>query len=195
MIRSAFAVAAVLAFAGVVRAEDKAALGQEVKDFALTCACSGKEVKLSDLKGKVVVVNFINYGCPVSRDYDNRFAKFTNDYKDKGVVVLHIDSVNGNTVEVVKEQAEKANLGAPVLKDEGNVIADYFEARVTPHVYVIGKDGKLAYRGSFDDGKGKGFENVTKHYVKDAVDALLAGSEVPVKETKAFGCGIKRVKK
>lgn len=177
--------------AAVVMAADKAKLGEPVADFALTCVCSGKEVKLSDFKGKVVLVNFINYKCPVSVAYDNRFAEFAKTYGDKGVVTLHIDPTAPNKAADIKEQAEKANLGAPVLQDVGNKVADYFDARVTPHVYIIDKEGKLAYVGSFDD-KQKG---PTKHYAKDAVDALLAGKAVEVKETKAFGCGIKRVSK
>jgi peroxiredoxin len=192
----AFASAVVLSVAAAARAEVPAgyAIGDAAKDFALTCAVSGKEFKLADHKGKVVVVNFINRNCPVSLEYDERLAAFAAEYKDKGVVFVHIDSVAGdrNTVEAVKEHAVEKKLNAPVLKDTGNKVADQFGARVTPHVFVLDKEGKLAYKGSFDDGKGEGHKNVSKHYVKDAVDALLAGKAVEVKETKPFGCGIKR---
>ena len=73
------------------------------------------------------------------------------------------------------------------------MVADYFAARVTPHMYVIDKNGVLVYRGSFDDNADEA--KVAKHYIADAVTAALAGSAVAVPETKAFGCGISRVSK
>jgi thiol-disulfide isomerase/thioredoxin len=194
-IRAAFAG---LLIAGAALAQDSGEsvdIDQVVKDFTLTDVVSGKPVKLSDFKGKVVVINFISYKCPVSLAYDERLAKFAADRRKSNVVVLHIDSNEPNLPEEAKKHAEEVGLGAPVLRDSGNRMADYFAARTTPHAFVIDAAGKLAYRGPFDNGRGKRWATVDKHYVADAVDALLAGKAPPVRDVSSFGCIIRRARK
>jgi peroxiredoxin len=170
-------------------------LDQIVKDFTLTDAVGDKPVKLSDFRGKVVVINFISYKCPVSLAYDKRMARLAADYKGRNVAVLHLDSNENNRIEDMRTHAREAELAAPVLRDEGNRIADYFGAKTTPHVFVIDQAGKLAYRGPFDNGRGKGWATVDKHYVRNAVDALLAGKPVETRDVSSFGCIIRRVRK
>ncbi len=80
-----------------------------------------------------------------------------------------------------------------MLKDINNVEADRFAAEFTPHVFVIGRDSKIIYRGAIDDSRPA--DKVTKTYLKDVLNAALEGKALPYTDTKAFGCTIKRVKK
>jgi hypothetical protein len=104
--------------------------------------------------------------------------------------------INANKQESAAEVADHAKSHGfpfPVLKDEGNVQADAFGAQVTPEVYVYDPAWTLRYHGRIDeDMKG---DHVASPDLRNALDALLAGKDVPAKETKAFGCSIKRVEK
>jgi hypothetical protein len=93
----------------------------------------------------------------------------------------------------VASHARANDFGFPVLKDEGSRIADRFEAKVTPEVFVMNEKGICVYHGPIDNNQNVG--SVTKKYLTDTLDAVLAGKEVPVKEVRAFGCGIKRAAK
>ena len=90
----------------------------------------------------------------------------------------------------IKEHMAKVGAQYPVLKDSGSKVADMYAARVTPHMYVIDAEGVLRYKGAFDDSQKE--DKVTKHYVADALKALLAGTSVATSETPAKGCTIKR---
>ena len=101
--------------------------------------------------------------------------------------------INSNKAELSPEVAEHAKtngLGFPILKDEGHKIADRFDAKVTPEAYVISAAGELVYHGQVDNKQDE--SSVTQTGLKDALDAVLAGKPVPVAQTRAFGCGIKR---
>jgi hypothetical protein len=104
--------------------------------------------------------------------------------------------VNSNRAELADEVAshsEQHGFTFPVVKDPDNVKADFFGARVTPEVFVYDADWKLRYHGRIDDDQ-KG-DKITSKDTRAALDAVLAGKDVPVAETKAFGCSIKRVAK
>ena len=155
---------------------------------------NGKEFSLSDFKeSKAIVVMFIATQCPVSNDYNERMAKVYAEYKDKGVTFLGINSNKQEDVEEIKEHAAENGLDFIILKDNNNVIADVFEASFTPEIYVLSPGFELLYHGRIDDSRKK--SNVEKQDLRLALDEILAGKEVSVKKTKAFGCTIKRVKK
>ncbi|HRE21806.1 MAG TPA: redoxin domain-containing protein, partial [Rhabdaerophilum sp.] len=91
----------------------------------------------------------------------------------------------------IQAHIDEAKIPYPIVKDSGNKLADAVGARVTPEIYVIGKDGKLAYHGAPDDRAGP-TETPKAHYLKDALDALTTGKAVEKSTVKAWGCGIKR---
>ena len=93
----------------------------------------------------------------------------------------------------MKEHAAENGLDFIILKDYNNVVADQFDASFTPEVYVLNPKLELLYHGRIDDSREAG--KVEKNDLKAALDEILTGTEVSVKETKAFGCSIKRVKK
>lgn len=166
-------------------------LGETVPDFQLSDT-TGKVTKLSDLKGKIVMIHFWSATCPFVARYEERIQQITKDYVDKGVIVLGIDSNVNETQDQIQKVASERNVNYPILIDKGNSIADQFGALTTPHVFLIDREGKLIYEGSVDD-QGWGEDNpVTKHYAKDAIEALIAGNPISNPSTQTFGCTVKR---
>jgi peroxiredoxin len=154
---------------------------------------NGKEHALSDFsESKAIVIMFIATQCPVSNDYNERMAKIYADYKDKNIAFVGINSNKQEDVEEIKEHAAENGLDFIVLKDWENKIADVFEASFTPEIYVLSTKFELLYHGRIDDSRKE--SKVEKQDLRTALDEILAGKEVTVTETKAFGCTIKRVK-
>ena len=119
--------------------------------------------------------------------------KIHKEYSEKGITFIGINSNKEETVEEIKEHAKKNNLSFIILKDFRNIIADKFKASFTPEVYVLNSDFELLYHGRIDDSRK--IKNVKSEDLRKALDEILAGKEVSVKNTKAFGCTIKRVEK
>jgi peroxiredoxin len=169
-------------------------IGDKLEPFALKDATSGKDVDLKGAAGKkATVLMFIATQCPVSNDYNERMAALAKDYTGKGVAFVGINSNKQEAADEVADHAKKNGFSFPVLKDPDNVKADFFGARVTPEVYVYDADWKLRYHGRIDDKRNVG--EVASKDLATALDAMIAGKDVPVAETKAFGCTIKRVTK
>lgn len=169
------------------------AVGDKLTPFKLPQAV-GPELDLASLSGKkAVVILFIATQCPISNAYNERMAALAREYSSKGVTFVGINSNKQESAAEVVDHAKKNGFDFVLLKDPGNVQADRFGARVTPEAYVFDGGWTLRYHGRLDeDRSGK---NVTSPDLRNALDALLAGREIAVKETKAFGCTIKRVDK
>lgn len=170
-----------------------ATVGKSMPAFVLN-DIDGKKHGFADYAGKIVVVEFDNIGCPYSRGTDPDLIALAQGYAPKGVVVLGIDSNTTNTPADIKKYATEKGKTYPILKDPENKYADAVGAKTTPEVYVIDKDGKLAYHGAFDDRAQPDKKGKTP-YVENAVKALLDGKSIDPKEVKSWGCGIKRVTK
>jgi peroxiredoxin len=166
------------------------ALGSVVPDFALPDA-DGHEHTLASLKGKNgTVLIFMATRCPVSNGYNARMEKLAADYAPRGVNVVGINANSNEPAEEVKQHASEKGLTFTILKDKGNVVADRFDAQVTPETYLLDSSGKLVYHGPIDNSRNP--ETITSNYLRDAVEAVLAGKPVQKSEAKAFGCTIKR---
>jgi len=153
---------------------------------------NGKNHSLSDYKDSVaMVILFIATECPVSNAYNQRMENIYNEYGPKGFAFLGINSNKAEFVDRIKEHAEDNSLTFPILKDENNVIADMFEASVTPEAYVLGSEFEILYHGRIDNSRNES-EVISKDLEK-ALDEILSGIQVSKKETKAFGCTIKRI--
>jgi len=161
----------------------------------------GKSVKLSGFKNKVVVLEWLNYGCPfVQKHYESgNMQKIQTDYTKKGVVWLSvISSAPGkegySTPEKAeKDRADKKSAATHVLFDTDGKVGKSYGAQTTPHMYVIGKDGKLLYQGAIDDHASTDVEDIpkSKNYVVAALDEVLAGKKVTNPSSKAYGCSVK----
>lgn len=177
-----------------------AAVGDAAPDFTAQAA-SGKTVHLSDYKGKIVVLEWTNGECPfVRKHYDSgNMQKLQKAAAEKGVVWLSVNSsAKGKqghvdataALALIKErQAAPAEL---LLDDEGK-LGRLYGAKATPHMFVIGKDGVLAYAGAIDDKPSTNPADVAsaKNYVTAALEALDSGKLPEVQQTAAYGCGVK----
>jgi len=167
------------------------AIGEKLQPFKLNDA-TGKTVDLGRLPGRqAVVLMFIATQCPVSNAYNERMAALAREYGAKGVAFVGINSNRQESVEEIAGHAVQHGFAFPILKDVGNVQADHFGAQVTPEIYVYDPGWVLRYHGRIDDDRSGA--NVKSQDLRNALDAVLAGRAVPVAETKAFGCTIKRV--
>ncbi|MCA1901030.1 MAG: redoxin domain-containing protein, partial [Candidatus Hydrogenedens sp.] len=165
-------------------------IGEVMPDFKLK-DYDGKEHSLSQYKGKIVVIEFCSQECPYSRGADPDLINLHAKYSPKGVVFLGIDSNFETTPEEIKKYALEVKKPYPILKDVENKYADAVKAKVTPEIFIIDKDGKIAYHGAFDDRK-RPDGKPTEKYTENAIEALIEGKAVPKPETKAWGCGIRR---
>ena len=183
------------AFAAEPLKTGEAAPGFTLKDT------NGKEHSLSDFKGKVVVLEWTNYGCPfVKKHYGGgNMQKLQAEYTGKGVVWLSIcSSAPGKqgyyTAEQWPEQLAAAKAKATaLLPDPAGQVGKLYGARTTPHMFVVDKQGRLAYQGAIDDNRSWDPKTIegAKNYVAAALDALLADEAVAEPETKPYGCSVK----
>jgi peroxiredoxin len=166
-------------------------LGKPVPDFKLADT-EGKEHSPSQyLSGKGVVLIFVSTRCPVSNAYNERMIKLAAEYQAKGFQFLGINANKAEDTTEMASHAKNNKWNFPVLKDAGNVVADKLNASVTPEVYVLDPAGILRYHGRIDDSQDPALVKIED--LKAALDALLGSHEVAKKESKAFGCSIKRV--
>jgi thiol-disulfide isomerase/thioredoxin len=179
-----------LAMSAAILSAQEFKAGSQVTDFQIR-DLDGKAVSFSSLKGPVTVVTFIATQCPVSNSYNQRMIQLYKDYTPRNVKFIFVNANRSEPASEVREHSQRVGFSFPVYKDPDNVVADRFDAQVTPESYVIDGSGILRYHGSIDDDM-----NVSRVHVqrlRQALDALLAGKPVPATETKAFGCTIKRV--
>ena len=166
-------------------------IGDRLQPFALKDA-TGQDVDLGAFQGrKAVVLMFIATQCPVSNAYNERMAALSADYAAKGVSFVGINSNREESPAEIADHASKHGFTFPILKDVGNVEADRFGAQVTPEIFVYDSSWVLRYHGRIDDDRSGA--NIQSQDLRHALDAMLTGRAVPVAETKAFGCTIKRV--
>ncbi|KGO84527.1 redoxin [Flavobacterium beibuense F44-8] len=173
-------------------------VGDVATDFSLK-NIDGKKVSLKDFKdAKGYIVVFTCNHCPYAQAYEDRIVALDKKYKKQGYPVIAINPNNpeklkDDSFENMQVRAKEKGFTFPYLLDEGQKIYPQYGATKTPHVYVLQKTAKgnvVKYIGAIDDN----YEDeaaVTKKYVEDAVNSLLKGKEVSVKETKAIGCSIK----
>ena len=190
---SAVALSLSLATPMVALAADTAQVGKAAPPFSLKDE-AGKEHSLSQYKGKIVVLEWTNPGCPfVQRHYTaNTMAKTATGYDTSKVVWLAVDSTASNTPDKSAAWKKEKGFAFPVLQDPSGKVGKEYAAKTTPHMYVIDEKGVVRYEGAIDDdARGNKKEGTTTNYVKGAVDALLSGKPVPAANTEAYGCSVK----
>lgn len=200
MLRNVFAAACVfglvLSIAAGPAADTgtKAEIGKPAPAFTLKDT-AGNEHSLEKYKGKIVVLQWTNHECPfiVARAGKDKALNVTAaSFKAEEVVWLAIDS--SHFCETKREQIaafDKASgFAFPTLLDAEGKIGRAYGAKTTPHMFVIGKDGNLAYSGALDDDK-TGTNKNARNYVREAVDALLKGSAVSTTTSTPYGCSVK----
>ena len=175
----------------IVATGNNSILPGKIENFKLK-DYNGKEHSLSDYKdSKAIIIIFVATECPVSNAYNSRMENLFKDYSERDIAFIGINSNKAESADRIKEHAKENGLTFTILKDEKNIIADKFEASFTPEVYVLNNNFDILYHGRIDNSK-KESEVVTKD-LENALEEILAGKEVSKKETKAFGCTIKRI--
>jgi peroxiredoxin len=176
-----------------------AEIGKPAPDFSAT-DINGKTVKLSDYAGKIVVIESYNSDCPFCRNqYANGATQdLQKELAAKGVVWLIVNSVNpGNPSHRTAEQAQKEWTSEKIaatawLDDSSGAIGHLYGMKTTPHTFVVDKNGVLVYDGAIDNKPDPRHDPKTaRNYVREAVDALIAGKPVEVSQTKPYGCSVK----
>jgi peroxiredoxin len=168
-------------------------VGAPAPQFTLTTV-DGKTFSLADAarSHKAVVVMFIATKCPYSNAYNDRMRDMAATYGKQGVLFAGVNSNKTEPAEEVVAHAKKHGFAFSLMKDPDNKVADLYDARHTPEIFVVDPDGKLRYHGRIDEN----YEDptkVTSPDLKNALDAMIAGRTITKAETKAFGCSIKRV--
>lgn len=173
--------------------------GRPAPDFTLK-GING-EVKLSDLKGKLIVLEWLNHGCPfVRKHYDSgNMQSLQKKYTDKGIAWFSIvSSAPGEQGHVDKKgaQIEKTankSQATDILMDPTGAVGKLYGAKATPHMYIIDKKGVLVYQGAIDDKADTDQNSIAaaKNYVSSALDAVMNGKKVVAHTTRAYGCSIK----
>lgn len=169
-------------------------------EFSLK-ATSGKNVRLSDYLGKTVVLEWTNPGCPfVQKHYKSKNMQgLQKEYTGKGVIWLtvsssapgkqgHLDAKSGEAF-----RTEQGSAATAVLLDGDGKVGKLYKAETTPHMYVVNSKGRLVYQGAIDDKPSADEADVktARNYVREAVDATLAGKDVKEYQTKSYGCSVK----
>jgi peroxiredoxin len=167
------------------------AVGQAAPDFALT-DLDGRQVKLADLRGKLVVLEWMNPNCPFSRGHAESKTMVATAARHPDVVWLGINSTRAGHGDFVapadyKTYDARHGIAYPVLYDTSGAVGHAYGARTTPHMFVVDREGKIAYQGAIDDGP----SGATTNYVDQALTALEAGKRPDPSTTKPYGCSVK----
>ncbi len=163
-------------------------INQAAPDFELP-DLDGRLHRLTDYRGKIVILNFWSCECPHSERTDRGMMAMFVQWRDD-VILLPIASNRIETAEALAEAASVRRLPI-VLIDAMHLVADLYEAQTTPHVFVIDRDGILRYRGGVDDVTFRQ-RRPTRFFLDEVVEALLDGRLPEVAETPAYGCTIVR---
>ncbi len=174
--------------------------GEAAPAFQATCT-KGQTCQLSDMKGKYVVLEWTNPGCPfVQKHYKSgNMQKIQKQATEKGAVWITVNSASagklgGENAERwnTRAAAEGSAATARVLDTDGK-IGRAFGAKTTPHVFVVNPEGVVIYQGAFDDQSGTDpAENAkAKNYVLAALEEAMAGKAVTAASTPPYGCGVK----
>lgn len=191
---------ALIGFSGLAAAEGAAAVGTPAPNFTLP-AQDGSTRSLADFSGKTVVLEWYNKDCPFVRKHygSGNMQALQKDYTDKGVVWLTIvSSAPGKQGYLTAAEAVstiKNENAAPsyMLLDPEGTVGRLYNAKTTPHMFVINPEGALVYAGAIDDTPSADKEDITtaKNYVRAALDAVLGGQAVEIATSTPYGCSVK----
>ncbi len=175
-------------------------VGKKAPDFTATDIV-GEEFKLSDYKGNIVVLEWTNHECPfVKKHYgSNNMQSLQKSEGEKGVKWISINSsAKGRQGFTTAEKAQKVaqdqgSMASNIITDPSGDIGKLYDAKTTPHMFVIDAEGILAYAGAIDSDASPNPATIdgAENYITAAVDELLAGKDVTTSQTQPYGCSVK----
>jgi len=188
------------AAATTAMAAPMAGINKPAPNFSLVGA-DGKKYSLADFKGKWVVLEWVNFGCPfVRKHYDSKnMQNLQKDYVAKDVVWLSICSSAPEKqgyfkgAELLAKIKENGINSTAYLIDADGKVGHMYDAKTTPSMYIVNPQGMLVYAGAIDDKPSTKAEDITAatNYVKAALDAAMAGKMIMVSSTPSYGCSVK----
>ena len=170
-------------------------IGSSAPEFNLT-NIDGKRYSLSSFdEKKALIIIFSCNHCPYVQAYEGRIKQIQEDYKDRGVTIVAINSNEDkgypeDSFENMQKRAAEQKFNFLYLRDEDQSVARAYDATHTPEIFLFDKERKLAFHGKIDDNWQEP-DKAQNHYLKNAIDELLAGKEISVPETFTIGCTIK----
>ena len=176
-----------------------ATVGQAAPDFTALDAL-GKSHKLSDFKGKHVVLEWTNPGCPfVVKHYGGNMQALQAEFTTKGVVWLSINSTAVNAsdylapAQLAAWKTEKKAASTAMLMDESGKIGQLYSAKTTPHMYIISPQGVLVYAGAIDSVPSARVDDIktATNYIRQGLNQALAGKAIVTSSTRPYGCSVK----
>ena len=173
-------------------ANHKLAVGDPAPAWKDLAGVDGREHSLAEhANAKAIVVVFTCNHCPVAQAYQDRLVQLASDYQPKGVelVAINVNNLEADKLPAMKQRAEEKGFKFDYLYDPSQEIGRAYGATVTPHVFLLDGARNVAYIGAVDDNMNEA--KVTKRYLRDAIDAVLAGSKPQTDDTKPVGCGIR----
>jgi hypothetical protein len=175
-------------------------IGKAAPSFAAK-DLKGEPVSLADLGGKIVVLEWVNFSCPfVMKHYSSgNMQKLQADYGAKGVVWITLNSSakgkqgHAETAEMTSIVSKEGSKAAHFVMDTDGTIGKAYAAKVTPQLFIIDRKGVLVYDGAIDSKPSTEVADITtaNKLLVNALDAVLAGKEVPNAKNKPYGCGVK----
>ena len=199
--RPVIALAALSPFASLLlpATAQAATVGQPAPDFTLMDT-AGQPVKLSQFKGKPVVLEWNNPGCPfVKKHYQGNMQALQKEVAAQGGVWLAINSTRDDSgdylapAQLGRWMTEQKASPTATLMDEDGKVGQAFAARVTPHMYIVNAQGVLVYAGGIDSIASARVDDIPKatNYVRQAMAEIQAGKPVSVATSRAYGCSVK----
>lgn len=191
--------AAGLALATPLTTWAAASVGQPAPGFTLTDT-AGKPVRLADFKGRTVVLEWNNPGCPfVRKHYQGNMQALQKEAAAQGVVWLAINSTETassdylSPAQLARWMQDKQAAPTATLMDEDGTAGRAYGARVTPHMYIVSAQGVLVYAGGIDSIPSARVDDIAKatNYVRQALAEIKAGKPVSVTTSQAYGCSVK----
>jgi len=185
--------------AGCLAAYGAAQVGKPAPDFTGT-DINGKTHKLSDYKGKIVVLEAYNLDCPFCANHfkSGAMQELQQWAASKGAVWLLVNSAGKRSGSyrdsaAAKQEWDELKIKATAwIDDHDGQVGKLYGMKTTPHMFVIDPKGLLAYQGAVDDRpEAEGDPRKARNYVRDAITKQLAGEKIPVAETRPYGCGVK----
>jgi peroxiredoxin len=173
----------------------KLRIGEKVLPFNLR-GVDGANHSLEEYSGKeALAVIFSCNHCPYVRAWEDRMVKIQRDYAPKGVQLIAINANDDtkypeDSFQNMKERAREKHFNFPYLRDQSQEVARAYGAERTPEVFLFDKTANLRYHGAIDDN----YDDPTAvkvNYLRNALDAVLSGTPLEIRETKPVGCSVK----
>ena len=176
-----------------------AVVGQAAPDFSAVDT-AGKAHKLSDFKGKLVVLEWTNPGCPfVVKHYSGNMQSLQKEFTGKGVVWLAVNSTEPDSRDYLAPaklgswMKEKSGTPTATLMDETGKVGQLYGAKTTPHMYIVSLQGQLIYIGGIDSVPSARVDDIktATNYVRQGLNEALAGKPISLASTRPYGCSVK----